>query len=262
MSQIRNASPETPPNKQTGAAAHPDARAKQAHSDKTDSTGAAAKRSAEPSESSWDVNWAAALDGDRTAFEAAIAPYTSELRDAAQRELRYRIALGDFGPDDLTAEELVGEVLIRAWEDRFRRPRSLAVRSWLLALLFRVTRSLIDRERRFRRVSSVSLEEPVPPEPKHDDDESFWDWYQPDEALRWEDVLDVPVTTPEQATATDEELLRALNPQAREAFLLFELHRVPLREVAISLGVSVEEAGRLIEEARHRLGLDADRQML
>jgi DNA-directed RNA polymerase specialized sigma24 family protein len=209
-----------------------------------------------------DTDWAAALHGNRAAFETAIAPYMGELLDAARRELRYRIALGDFGPDDLTAEELLGEVLIRAWNDRHRRPGSLAVRTWLLALLFRVAKSLAQRERRFRKMASISLEAPVPPEPIYDDDEEFWEWYQPDEETRWEDVVDAPVATPEAAAAADEELMRGLDPVAREAFLLFELYRVPLPEVAVVLGRTVKETARLVEEARNRLGLDSGKQML
>jgi RNA polymerase sigma-70 factor (ECF subfamily) len=208
-----------------------------------------------------DTDWAAALHGDRAAFETAVAPYMGELLDAAKRELRYRIALGDFGPDDLTAEELVGEVLIRAWQDRQRRTASLAVRTWLLALLFRVAKSLAQRERRFRKMASISLEAPVPPEPIYDDDEEFWEWYQPDEQTRWEDVVDAPVATPEAAAAADEELIRGLDPLVREAFLLFELHRVPLPEIAVALGRPVKEVVRLIEEARNRLGLDSGKQM-
>ncbi len=64
--------------------------------------------------------------------------------------------------------------------------------------------------------------------------------------------------TPEQVATYDEELTRLLDPGEREAFLLFELHRAPLREVASARGLSVADAGRLIEDARNRLGLTSD----
>ena len=201
------------------------------------------------------------MRGDRAAFEGAISTHIEELLAAARRELRYHIALGDFGPDDLTAEELVGEVLVRAWQDRTRRPALLPIRTWLLALLFRVAKNLARGERRFREMATVSLEVPVPPEPIYDDDEEFWEWYQPDELTRWEDTIDAPVMTPDDVTAADEELLRGLDPRAREAFLLFELHSVPLPEVAAALGTAIEDAARLIEEARRRLGLGEEKQM-
>jgi RNA polymerase sigma factor (sigma-70 family) len=196
-----------------------------------------------------------------SAFEASVASHLDELLDAAGRELRYRIALGDFNCNDLNAEELVGEVLLRASENQHRRPPSLGVRAWLLALLFRVVKSLAKREARFRKLATVSLEALTPPPPIYDDDEEFWEWYQPDELTRWEDVLDAPVMTPEQVATFDEELTHGLDSHEREAFLLFELHRLPLPEVAAALGLSVAEAGRLIEDARSRLGLAGERQI-
>jgi len=122
-----------------------------------------------------EAGWKAALRGDRAAFQATVAPHLEELLGAARRELSYRVALGNFGADDLTPEELVGEALLRAWQDRYRRPSPLGVKVWLLALLFRVARDLARREAGLRRIPTESLEALVPPEPIYDDDEEFWD---------------------------------------------------------------------------------------
>ena len=200
--------------------------------------------------------WKAALEGDREAFQAAVLPYLGELLRGARHEVRYRVALGDFRADDPTAEELVGEVLIRGWQKRHDRQSALPLRVWLLALLYRVAHALSRREARQTRVSAESLEEPVPPEPIYDDDEEFWEWYQPDEMTRWEDVVEAPTMTPEEEAGIDEALTRGLDSRAREIFLLSELHRVPLTEAALALGMSVEEAARLLEEARRDLGQD------
>jgi DNA-directed RNA polymerase specialized sigma24 family protein len=67
--------------------------------------------------------------------------------------------------------------------------------------------------------------------------------------------------TPDQTALADEELVRGLDSRARETFLLFELHRVPLSEVAAALGITIEDAARLIEETRRRLGLGEEKQM-
>jgi RNA polymerase sigma-70 factor (ECF subfamily) len=206
-----------------------------------------------------EAGWKAALRGDRAAFQATVAPHLEELLGAARRELSYRVALGNFGADDLTPEELVGEALLRAWQDRYRRPSSLEVKVWLLALLFRVARDLARREAGLRRIPTESLEALVPPEPIYDDDEEFWEWYQPDELTRWEDVVEAPAMTPEEMAAADERLTRTPDPRAREVFLLYELHRVPLSETALALGLSVTETARLLEEARRDLGVVADR---
>lgn len=203
----------------------------------------------------------AAPHGDRAAFQAAVAPYRAELFAAARRELRYRIALGQLAADDLTPAELVGETLLRAWRDRRRRPPHLGVKAWLLALLLRVGREIAAREARLRRRATVSLEAPPPPAPIYDDDEEFWEWYQPDEATRWEDVVAADVAVPEEVATADEELIRGLDPHMREMFLLCELHRLPLDEAAAALGLPLAEAARLLEEARRRLGLTADKNL-
>jgi len=65
-----------------------------------------------------------------------------------------------------------------------------------------------------------------------------------------------------KAARIDEELARTLHPRGREIFLLCELHRVPLTEAALALGISVEEAGRRLEEARRDLCLGQDRNLI
>ena len=177
-------------------------------------------------------------------------PHLQELFEAARRELRYRVALGDFQPDLLTAEELVDETLARTWRDRHRRPPLLKFRVWLLAVLFRVAEAIARDEAQFRKLASESLEAPVPPEPFYDDDESFWEWYQPDELTRWEDVAADPSSlSPEDAVAAYEQLTRSLDPRARQVFVLHTIHGVPLRDVAQALGISESEAKRLLAEA-------------
>jgi RNA polymerase sigma factor (sigma-70 family) len=208
-----------------------------------------------------DDDWTAALRGDRIAFEKVVSLHLPALLDAARRELRYRIALGDLGTDDLTPEGLVGEGLIRAWQDRQHLPPTLSVRAWLLALLFRVAKSLVRREGRFRKMARLSLEPAGSPEPVYDEGEGIWKWQQPDDLVASVDVLEEPVMTPEDVAASDEQLVRGLDPKEREAFLLFELHRLPLREVAVGLGVSVAEAVQLVENARKRLAVTDDRRM-
>jgi len=100
----------------------------------------------------------------------------------------------------------------------------------------------------------------VPPEPIYDDDEEFWEWYQPDELTRWKDVMEAASMTPEEVAAFDEQLTRTIDPRAREVFLLYELDRVPSSETAFALGLSVPQTVRLLEEARRDLGVGADRK--
>ena len=128
--------------------------------------------------------------------------------------------------------------------------------------LYRVAHKLSRRVAQLRRARIESLEAPVPPEPIYDDDEEFWEWYQPDEMLRLEDVIEARTLTPEEQAGVDEELTRALDPQSREVFLLCELHRVPLTEAAVALGLPLEEAAHLFEDGRRDLGLSGDKNLI
>ena len=50
--------------------------------------------------------WRGVLAGDKDAYRRAVEPHLPELLAAAARELRYRRAVGDLRPQDLTADEL------------------------------------------------------------------------------------------------------------------------------------------------------------
>jgi RNA polymerase sigma-70 factor (ECF subfamily) len=64
----------------------------------------------------------------------------------------------------------------------------------------------------------------------YDDDEEFWEWYERDEMTRWEDVAAEPTSlTPEEVV---------------------EVHRLTLAEIARALGITPQEAARLLADAR------------
>lgn len=197
--------------------------------------------------------WQRILDGDREAFNTAVRPHVAELSAAIRRELRYHRALGTLEPDNPTVEEVIADVLDRAWRDRHRRPTGLNLRAWLLGLTFRMLERLVQREEWRRAAAAVSLEEPVPEQPG-EDDETFWEWYQPDEAVRWEDVIPAPTASlPDEILADVEAAARRLPAQHRRVFLLRMLHRLRLVEVAAALRLAPDEAGRLLAGAQEML---------
>ena len=201
-------------------------------------------------------SWQAVLEGDRRAFRRLVEPYLDELLRAAHRELEHYRRLKELRPEDLTAEELVGETLITAWRQRHRKPKRLSVRAWLLGLLHRVLQRYLQRERTFRRLWELSLDEPVPPEPIYDDEESFWEWYQPDDLERWEDVLPDPSTLETERLIVEEvppEALEPLEPIERQVLLLHDTHEVPIQEVAMVVQRSVRETAEILQRARRRV---------
>ncbi|HWQ37622.1 MAG TPA: hypothetical protein VNM24_03285 [Burkholderiales bacterium] len=198
-----------------------------------------------------DPQWQRALAGDRQAFWAIVEPHLAEMLQAAGRDIRYHESLGQLGPQDLAPEELVGETLIRAWHGRHHRPRRLSLRAWLLGSQHRVLQWIVAREQRLRQIWSVSLESAPPREPViYDDDASYWEWHQPDDFVRWEDLIPGDVPAPEEFIALEEAPLDQLDAQARQALLLRFEHRLAVAEIAYILRLPVEQTRRLIGELR------------
>jgi RNA polymerase sigma factor (sigma-70 family) len=192
--------------------------------------------------------WSATLAGDADAFEELVAPHLDELLKAAGRDLRYHVSLGDLRAEDLTPEELVGETLLRTWRDRCRRPLSRALRPWLLDLQLEVLAQLVDQEE--KQPGFISLEAPVPPPPVYDDDEEFWEWYQPDDAARWEDVLPVVGHSREEfALELLETAAPNLSPLARQVFVLRHIDGLSVGEICSALHLPPERVRTLWKEA-------------
>ncbi|QXD13774.1 RNA polymerase sigma factor [Rhodocaloribacter litoris] len=196
--------------------------------------------------------WQAALDGDRAAFNRLVEPHLNELLRAARRDIGYHRFMKDLLPADLTPEELVGETLVRAWYSRREKPEAVRLRAWLLGTQHRVLQKLIEREKTNRALWAVSLEAPLPPEPLYDDEESFWEWYQPDDITKWEDVFPDDVPLPDEQLA-DEEAIDRLATVPRQALLLRDVHKLTIPEVAYALQLSVAETVTILREAREQV---------
>jgi len=108
----------------------------------------------------------------------------------AERELLYHQYLGHFRPDDFKAEELVGEAILWAWRTRRNRPEDISVKAWLLGTLQRVVERKVKQVAVLESIECVALESPVLSETRFDDDQSYWDWHQPDDFTKWEDIIE------------------------------------------------------------------------
>lgn len=197
--------------------------------------------------------WEAVGRDDRAAFSALVEPLLADLEELARHEIAYYTSLGDLDADWITPTELVGETLTVAWRGRRRKPRSLSLKAWLSGILLRTAERIARHRRRTREVEeAVSLEDPVPPPPIYDDDEEFWEWYQPDDLTRYEDVLPATTVTPEDIafvleSAEQRERLPALE---RRVLLLHDRQHLPLPEIAVILRRSVEEVRVALISAR------------
>lgn len=191
-------------------------------------------------------------NGDRDGYRRLVEPLLEDLERLARHEIAYHVSLGDLDKDWIDPEELVGETLARAWRQRRHKPELLSLKAWLAAVLLRTADDIAAKRRRTLQVEeAVSLEDPAPEPPIYDDDEEFWEWYQPDDYTKWEDVLADDMATPEELAilleSHESERLPALQ---RRALVLHDEQRLPLREVAVVLRLSVAETRDVLREAR------------
>ncbi len=210
-------------------------------------------------------DWHEILEGsDEEAYRQLVEPIAQEMIRAARSDLEFYVERGYLHEEDFTPEEIAGEALIHAWEHRNVKPRQMSLRSWLLGTQYRVMRGLVNNLREYRLEKSISLDEPVPDNPAaHDTEEWFWDWYQPDQELLWEDVI--PSQEPDEVEVPledDQERLRLdveqpsdrdfveQETERRHVLTLHDEFEMSLPEVAFTINRTPIAVAELLEKAR------------
>ena len=188
-----------------------------------------------------------AAHADREAFDHALTPYDPELLQAAQREVRHRLTLGQFAPDNPTPEQLLDMALQRAWRERRRLSPALGIKAWAL----RTAEALGAREDGRSRTMTEFLPEEVEPDPLYEDDEDFWQSHELEYPKNAE-VFSGTVDRAREDVAEEDEFAGRFAPREREVLLMHEVHGVPLQEVALALGIAPTEADGLLASARRR----------
>jgi RNA polymerase sigma factor (sigma-70 family) len=196
----------------------------------------------------------------RSRREAAelIDRHLPDLYNFARREIAYRHAVGDLSAGDLTPEEVADEVALAAIERFEGRPGGLDFGRWLLQLVLDAVERRVAESVEERAVLHVEEKAAASPaeEVARAGDEIF-DFYQPDEDVRLEDLIkDERVPTPEEALAR-RELQRHINRTLarlprhwRTAFVLYAVEGLTLEEVARVARRPVDEVRRAVESAR------------
>jgi RNA polymerase sigma factor (sigma-70 family) len=142
-----------------------------------------------------------------------------------------------------SVDDLIDEILARASAD----PNLLKPDAKVLPELYRikidVAKDVAARERSLRR--KLSLEVPPPREPTDREiDETFYDWYQPGEVTKLEDLAADPSTIPEELVGREEirqlvdSLVASMPAQWRRAVILSRVEGMPLSAVAQALNTS------------------------
>ena len=189
----------------------------------------------------------------REAFDHALSPYYPELLQAAQREVRHRLTLGQFAPDNPTPEQLLDMALQRVWRERRRLSSTLGIKAFALASIFRTAEALAAREDERSRTTTELLPEEVEPDPLYENDDDFWQSHELEYPKNSQVFSGTVARAREEDVAEEDEFVGWLAPREREVLLMHEVHGVPLQEVALALGITPAEAEGLLTSARRRV---------
>ncbi|KVQ07343.1 RNA polymerase subunit sigma-28 [Burkholderia ubonensis] len=190
-------------------------------------------------------------------FSELVRPLLPELDRFAERELAYLQARGDLAPGAPAVDEVVDETLARACERLKQYPRRLEPRQWLYQIALEVLAEEVSR-RQTDEGRWVSLEGRPPVqlrEPHEDDDEILFEYWQPDEMLRLEDVTPAADGTPEEELSAKETrrlvtaLIAEMPTSWRQALVLCRMEAVPQASAAQVLGISEPELECRLAEA-------------
>ncbi|HEY68290.1 MAG TPA: RNA polymerase sigma factor [Thermoflexia bacterium] len=198
--------------------------------------------------------WQRAIAGDREAFIRLIERHLDSLYRFAAREIRYRRALGDLEPDEVTPEEVVSETVLAALRELARRPCRASFKGWLRHLALQIIKRWARRSRERRYHERIHLEDVLP------SSQLLFAYYQPDAALTWEDVLpDRSTPMPEEALEIREAweeleaMVNRLPADEREVFTLRAIEGLRFDEIAAMRQQRIREVKALYRQAREVL---------
>jgi RNA polymerase sigma factor (sigma-70 family) len=201
---------------------------------------------------------------NREVFFSAVIRNLARLYEWVRHQLAYLESVEDLAKGELTAEDVVDTVILRAYGDFVRTPTARDLGAWLMQIASEQLRTEIDRLKS-EREQMVRIEEDIAETPPHEAvstlGEEILDFYQPDEDLKLEDIFpDEEISTPEEFVAAKEDLLERVNAalagMPREWRLTLRLrYGVGLAgaELAEALDQTEPEIERILEYARQHL---------
>lgn len=191
---------------------------------------------------------------EREVFRKALRPHLPTIRRFVRFELSHLQARGELKPDQITVDEVIDEALARTFRERDERSDPDRIVSRVLKSATDVlTEEAAQSRKRARR---LSLEGPPPRAP--DDisiDETIFDFYQPDDLLKVEDLVAAPSPDPEELVSEREiqhglaSIIASMPNIWRRAFILARVQGMPLPTVAHVLGSSETQVREWLERA-------------
>lgn len=203
-------------------------------------------------------------DERRDDFFELLSPLLETVREHAAYELDILETEGDLPIGELSADDLVDEVLLLAY-DRYRlRPPEFLMESWLMGLLQERLNELSAQEPPISLApdAEVTLPEEQDADALDFEDVKYWmshvmdfeDTVGLEELVPDEDVADT-ISDIEQKEEKQQlkQMLNKLPKRQRQAIMLHEASGFEVHEIASMLQMSDAEIERLIEKARATL---------
>ncbi len=200
---------------------------------------------------------------DRQGFFKLVQPHLDQLKHFANHVVAYAEARGDLVKGEMTHDELVDTTLIHAYWEFLKEPARGEIENWLIQLAAKQLENEIRRSQSGRE-HVVYTEEPVPETPPAEEastlGDEILDFYQPDQALKLEDVIpDLQVLTPEQETEREElrqcvrSALGVLPKLWRRVLLLRYVDSLDGAALARTVGREKPDVDRILTYAREYL---------
>ncbi len=199
----------------------------------------------------------------REAFFELLRPLLRSVRQHARRELRVLELEGVIPRGEISPADLVDEVIAIAWDRFSERPAGKPLDVWLIELLHERLEALAKRpEKVLMGVEETEpSEEPLTPE-EDLTERAYWleRLFESPERVTLEDLVPDYETTKaweslgaEEQREQLEKALVNLNPEERQALLLFALEGFEEDEIAMVQNCDVSEVRKRIENARAKL---------
>jgi RNA polymerase sigma factor (sigma-70 family) len=200
---------------------------------------------------------------DREWFFALVNPHLDKLNEIVRHVLGIMEARGDLPGGSLDPEDIIGAALVRAYDVFSKDLAQGDIRSKLVRFALKeIDAEVRSMKRECER--GISVERGVPETPPQEEvttlGENLLYFYQPDEALKVEDVIpDLQTPSPEEEVERKELqdcVRRALGAMPREwqqALVLRYVLDLRSSELARALGKPNAEVERMLDAARGQL---------
>jgi RNA polymerase sigma factor (sigma-70 family) len=201
---------------------------------------------------------------DREYVVALLGRHLRHVYHFVRHRLAELQALGDIRPSELSVEDVVDAVVVRAYQELAKNPDATRLRQRLIGWAREQIAADVKRLKEWRRRTPVHTEDDVPETPPEEAvsrlGEEILEFYEPEEDLKVEDVLpDLSIPDPEREAEREElrwcmsAALAGLPEQWRRALELSLIDGRPRAELARELGTSEAEAERVLDRARDYL---------